>query len=63
MGRNLEVRARATENGWEVRCFENDTPVGPRYSVSWEVSSDFDAYHGLKAVDELMALAEGDAKR
>jgi hypothetical protein len=39
--RTFEVRTVRRPNEWLIQTFEGDKPVGPRYSVTTEIASDF----------------------
>jgi hypothetical protein len=60
-GRKFEIKAQPTEQGWEVRLFENMKMVANLdYAVSHEVATDARPWD---LIGELMDCLERDVKR
>lgn len=61
-GQTYEVRAWPTIDGHLVQCFHRNTPVGLKYSVSYETADDFALYHGSSAIEALIQIAESSVR-
>ena len=61
-GRDLEVRAMRTPNGWKARVFEGTTKVTRVfYTVSYDTDLDAE-FQGIDIVGELMQIAQSDVE-
>jgi hypothetical protein len=59
-GREYEIRAWQTLEGWEVGTFYHGTQIGPVYRASVERGANLRDYDGKKVVRELVAVAKSD---
>ena len=62
-GKVYEIESRRTEFGFEVQTLLGGRPVGPRYSVTYEVAENFHAITGEYWKEELTRLAKSDLDR
>lgn len=59
-GREYEIRARQTLEGWEVGTFYHGKQIGPVYRASVARGATHSQYNGKKVVQELVAVAKSD---
>ena len=59
-GKNYEVRATTSADGYTVQTFLKDKPVSPRYSIKFEVAFDFAQSGWGNAVDDMIETAKND---
>jgi len=59
-GRQYEIRAWQTLDGWEVGTFYHGTQIGPVYRASVACGAAHSQYNGKKVVQELVAVAKSD---
>jgi hypothetical protein len=59
-GREYEIRARQTCEGWEVGTFYHGKQIGPVYRAAVARGAKHSQYNAKKVVQELMAVAKSD---
>lgn len=57
---DYEIKSVETLTGWVVQIFQAGLPVGPRYELSFETSSDMAHYGHSGGPGALIRLAKSD---